>query len=132
MAVLLPIGGFKSHHRSPMITMVAILFALSPTPQAVPPQTPLPVTIKVTQDVSLEPYRRDREEQRIRAMLQFFGGGKAVVIRRGQTFQMITRDGQMEGGCRIRFQKGEYELASCWWREGFTDNRSDIFVVVKK
>jgi hypothetical protein len=39
--------------------------------------------------------------------------------------------GQMEGGCRIRFQRREYEIASCWWREGFSDHHADIFVVKK-
>lgn len=92
--------------------MIAILFVLLLIPQNEPEsRTQLPVTIKVTQDVSLEPYRRDREQQRIRAMLQFFNGEKEVVIRRGQTFQMVSRDGQMEGGCRIRFQKKDYDIA---------------------
>lgn len=120
--------------------MIAILFALSlalqDEPKALPSlpvtlRTPLPVTIKVTQDVSLEPYRRDREEQRIRAMLQFFNKGEnAVVIRRGRTFQMVSHERQMEGGCRIRFEKKDYDLAMCFWLDGYTDHRSDIFAVI--
>lgn len=38
------------------------------------PEPESPVTIKVTQDVSLEPYQRDREKQHIRGILQFFTG----------------------------------------------------------
>lgn len=107
------------------------MFVLSLTLQNRPEP---PVTIKVTQDVSLEPYQRDREKQHIRGILQFFlgdGEKEAVVIRRGQTFQMVSSVGQMEGGCRIRFQKKDYEIASCWWREGHVDRQADIFVVVK-
>jgi hypothetical protein len=115
------------------IAMIAIVFVLSLTFQIKPePRTPPPlVTIKVTQDVSLEPYQRDKEEKHVRGVLQFFHGGKQVTIRRGQTFQVVSNVGQMEGGCRIRFQKVDYEIASCFWRQGFADHQSDIFVIVK-
>jgi alpha-amylase/alpha-mannosidase (GH57 family) len=95
------------------------------------PANPMPVTITVTQDVIVEPYRIEREQQHMRALLQFFNDQKPVVIRRGRTFQMVYEMGQMEGGCRIRFQRREYEIASCWWREGFSDHHADIFVVKK-
>lgn len=98
------------------------------------PPNDRPVTIAVTRDVILERYSREREQQQPRGLLQFFSPSsdeKPVVILRGQTFQMVSEMGQMEGGCRIRFQRREYEIASCWWREGFTDHQADIFVVKK-
>lgn len=111
--------------------MIAItLVWLSLTLQAQPDPPTEPVTIEVTQDVSLEPYEIERE--RVRAILQFFNDETEVVIRRGQRFQMVSSVGQMEGGCRIRFQKKDYEVSSCYWREGFGDHQSDIFVVIEK
>jgi len=112
--------------------MIAVIFLLSlMLPGQPKTRAESPVTIKVKTDVSLEPYQRERELEHVRGVLQFFYVGERVVIRRGQTFQMVSPVGHMEGGCRIRFQKKDYEVASCFWREGFTDHQSDIFEVVK-
>ncbi len=51
-----------------MIAMALVWLSL----QAQPDTSTKPVTIEVTQDVSLEPYEYERESKRIRAILQFF------------------------------------------------------------
>lgn len=102
------------------------------TAERAAPPTEVPVTIAVTRDVMLKRYSKAREQQRPRELLQFFSASKeekSVAIRRGEIFQMVSKAGQMEGGCRIRFQGLEYEIASCWWLDGFSDQRSDIFVI---
>ncbi len=109
--------------------MVVAGCAKAPSPSD--PREPTPSSIEVTEDVSLEPYEYEREGKRFRAILQFFNDEEKVVIRRGQRFQMISSVGQMEGGCRIRFEGKDYELASCFWQGGFADNRSNIFVVIE-
>jgi hypothetical protein len=109
-------------------TTLLLLVTLQPKPST----QRLLVTIEVTRDVVVEPYRKDREEADIRELLQFFNAETAVVVRRGQRFQVSRSRGSMEGGCWIRFQRLEYDIASCWWLDGFTDHHADIFVVVEK
>jgi hypothetical protein len=104
------------------------LFALFILQATAKPPNDRPMTIAVTKDIILERYRTEREQQHIRGLLQFFDDEKPIVIRRGHTFQMVNKTGQMEGGCRIRFERREYEIASCWWLEGFSDHQADIFV----
>ena len=119
--------------REEAIRKVATLLAnfLRAAQATTQPLVASPSSIAVTEDVSLEPYEYERESKRIRAILQFFNDETKVVIPRGQRFQMISSVGQMEGGCRIRFESKNYEVASCFWLEGFADHRSDIFVVIK-
>jgi hypothetical protein len=35
-----------------------------------------------------------------------------------------------EGGCRIEFEEALYELISCPWVPGFTDNQEDVYRIV--
>ena len=89
----------------------------------------LPVTITALRDVEVA--NRQPLGFEVRGTLYAGRSEEAFVIRKGETFQMIAVRG--EGGCRIRFNKREYELSSCPWLEGFTDHWTDIFeVVVKK
>lgn len=92
----------------------------------------VPVTITVAQDV---PVRRHSESgaRGVRGVLYYSAParGKDFVIKKRETFQMVTPD-LGEGACRIRFQRNEYELPSCPWLEGFTDHQADIFRVAKK
>ena len=55
---------------------------------------------------------------------------KPFRIKKGQTFQMIELLG--EGECRIRFEKKDYEVASCPWLEGFRDRETDIYKPVAR
>jgi hypothetical protein len=80
----------------------------------------LPVTMKVTQDVEVGHFERHR-----RGRLEMAGNAKPFTIKKGETFQMTKLLG--EGECRIRFMKREYDLAACWWLEGFTHRESDIY-----
>lgn len=110
-----------------MAAFALVMWVLFQTPA---PSTAEPIaTITVLKDVSLERYDRAREEEHIRTVLQFFGTGLPATIPRGQSFQMISKTGQTEGGCRIRYQKREYDIGSCWWLDGFSDHRTDIFTV---
>lgn len=105
-----------------------VLVALSLAPQT---RWRLPVTIKVTQDVSVEPYPHNPPKGR-RGVLYVGRLEKVFQIKSGQTFQMVNAPRDSEGGCRIRFDKKEYEVLSCWWLDGFTDPQEDIFVVSRK
>jgi hypothetical protein len=109
-------------NREEAIRRVAMLLAnfLKAAKATTQPLVASPSSIEVTEDVSLEPYEYEREGKRFRAILQFFNDEEKVVIRRGQRFQMISNVGQMEGGCRIRFEGKNYELASCFW-QGVTE-----------
>jgi hypothetical protein len=37
-----------------------------------------------------------------------------------------------EGGCRIEFEKKQYDVSSCPWLDGFTDHQEDVFKVVSE
>jgi hypothetical protein len=92
----------------------------------------LPVTIEVTQDVQLKnlPAGQSDGSQQERGSLYIGLDSKPFLIKKGQTFEMVTLE--PEGACRIRFEKREYFLSSCPWLDGYRDHQSDIFKVIPK
>jgi hypothetical protein len=114
-----------------MMIAIALLSLLSPAAQLLPREPTdrwyrahLPVTMKVTRDVEVIPY--SHLERHRRGRLEILAtGAKPFTIKKGETFLMTKLLG--EGECRIRLLETEYELASCWWLEGFTDRESDIY-----
>jgi hypothetical protein len=84
------------------------------------PNWQLPATIEVLRDVKAG--RGSYERGRLGLDSDEF------VIKKGDRFQMIEI--HAEGGCRIRLKQAEYDLASCFWLEGFTDSQADFFKVV--
>ena len=122
------VAWFESATKATMAAPLVLvpLFALQ---AGTKPSADRPVTIEVLKDVSLEPF--DTSKEHLKGLLLFFNEQKPVVIRRGQTFQMIRPWGQMEGGCLVRYQRKEYEISSCFWQEGFRDHQTDFFVVKK-
>jgi hypothetical protein len=114
-----------------MLAAIGLLGILGAPVQSPPPEpstawyrSHLPVTIEVVQDVEAKPEPGPTEPYQ-RGTLYIGRNLKAFRIRKGQTFQMTRLLG--EGGCRIRFQKNEYELGSCRWLSGFSDRESDIY-----
>src|ERR1700682_6503974 len=94
------------------------------------PRPRVPVTIEVARDVEVKPYSELRRPdgsylKQMRGTLYIARTFKGFWIEKGHTFQMVKIYG--EGGCRIRFEKREYDLGSCPWLEGFTDRQTDIF-----
>jgi len=88
----------------------------------------VPITIEVTRDVpvkTLEIMPNPSYSQERGSLYS----NTAFLIREGQRFQMIKMG--MEGGCLIEYKGSQYELISCPWTPGFTDNQSDIFVIVE-
>ncbi len=109
----------------PAAIILALLMQQSPS--VVTSATRLPVTIRVTKDVLVTPDLQT--VPRLRGVLYVYAMKNGpVVIKAGQTFQMIKDTG--EGNCRFRFQGQTFESAFCSWMDGFTDHRGDIFVVV--
>ncbi len=88
----------------------------------------LPITIEVAQNVPVKTSERraDGSYGQERGSLY---SGTAFRIRSGQRFRMIETLG--EGSCRIEFQGSLYDLSSCPWLPGFTDNQADIYRIVE-
>jgi hypothetical protein len=84
------------------------------------PNWHLPATIEVLRDVKAGRGAYERGKLGLDA--------DEFVLKKGERFQMIEIHG--EGGCRIRITRAEYDLASCYWLEGFADSEADIFKVV--
>jgi hypothetical protein len=87
------------------------------------PSWRLPATIEALRDVTVGrgPHERTR--------LTIFGDDSGeFVIKKGERFQMVAI--YSEGECRIRFQKMERDISSCYWLEGFADQEPDVFRVV--
>jgi hypothetical protein len=84
-----------------------------------------PVTIEALQDVAAHAEETGRQ---VRGVL-YVGRGQSFTIKKGRRFLMvkILYD---EGGCRIEFEKRQYDVSSCPWLDGFTDHQEDVFKVV--
>lgn len=87
----------------------------------------LPITIEVSQDVPVRTAER-RADGSYRQERGALYSRNPFRIGEGQRFQMVAVLG--EGSCRIEFQGSRYELSSCPWVPGFTDNQADIFRIV--
>ena len=87
----------------------------------------LPITIEALRDVPVKATERrpDGSYGRERGTLY---SRSSFRINKGQRFQMVTMLG--EGSCRIEFQSALYELSSCPWVPGFTDQQTDVFRIV--
>jgi hypothetical protein len=86
---------------------------------------PLPVTIRVLQDVQV--FSRAEPGGGMRRGRLYIDTPPDFVIRKGRTFEMFKAEA--EGGCRIRFEKREHFLGSCPWMPGFRDRQADIFEI---
>jgi hypothetical protein len=82
----------------------------------------LPATIEALRDVEAGPYNARREQRGVLYTDRVFK------IRKGERFQMVKV--YSEGSCRIRFKSKEYDVSSCHWLEGFTDQEADIYKVI--
>lgn len=83
----------------------------------------LPLTVEVTQDVPVKTSTDGDWSQR-----GTLYSTTETRIEKGQRFQMIEIGN--EGGCRISFQGLEYEIFSCPWLPGFSDQQKDIFLLL--
>ena len=106
-----------------MITVVAIVLLMG-VPQS---DQRVPVTVRVKQRV--EVIRGKGCMERDKLCLDDTTS-KPFTIEKGETFEMIEE--LQEGNCRIRFKKREVEISDCWWRQGFRDQRLDIYEVIPK
>ena len=106
-----------------MITVVAMVLLI------VVPQSDqrVPVTVRVKQRV--EVIRGEGCKERDKLCLDDTMS-KPFTIEKGETFEMIEE--LHEGNCRIRFKKREAEISACWWRQGFRDQRPDIYEVIPR
>jgi hypothetical protein len=87
----------------------------------------LPITIETLHDVPVKSTERrpDGSYGQERGTLY---SGTSFRIDKGQRFQMVAMLG--EGSCRIGLQGALYELSSCPWMPGFTDQQTDVFRIV--
>lgn len=85
----------------------------------------LPVTIETLVDV---PAHAEGAARQVRGVLYISPDEQPFTVKKGQRFLMVKIHG--EGGCRIEFEKKQYNVNSCPWLEGFTDHQEDIFKVV--
>lgn len=104
-----------------MKAVLVALLALSPIAQT---RWRLPVTVEVFQDVPAQVEGKDGQRRGV----LYVDRGQVFTVKKGQRFLMVKL-GQ-EGGCRIEFEKKQYEVASCPWLDGFRDHQEDIFTVV--
>jgi hypothetical protein len=58
----------------------------------------------------------------------YVGRGQSFTVKKGQRFLMVKV--YEEGGCRIEFEKKQYDVSSCPWLDGFRDHQEDVFRVV--
>jgi hypothetical protein len=84
----------------------------------------LPVTIEALRDV---PAHAEETRGQARGVLNL-GRGESFTVKKGQRFLMVEIHD--EGGCRIQFEKKQYDVSSCPWLDGFTDHQEDVFKVV--
>jgi hypothetical protein len=84
----------------------------------------LPVTIEAVQDVST---RSVETGGQARGVL-YVGRGNAFTIKKGEHFLMVKI--AAEGGCRVEYEKRQYNVSSCPWLDGFRDHQEDFFKVV--
>ena len=83
-----------------------------------------PVTIEALQDV---PAQVEKTAGQVRGVL-YIGRGPAFTVQKGRRFLMLRVN--KEGGCRIEFEKRQYDVSSCPWLDGFRDHQKDVFEVV--
>jgi hypothetical protein len=67
----------------------------------------LPVTIEALQDV---PAHVEEAGGQKRGVL-YVGRGQSFIVKKGQRFLMVKVN--QEGGCRIDFEKRQYDVSSC-------------------
>lgn len=84
----------------------------------------LPATIEALQDV---PARAEETGGQKRGVL-YVGREESFVVKKGQRFLMVQI--HQEGGCRIEFEKRQYDVSSCPWLDGFRDHQEDVFRVI--
>jgi hypothetical protein len=99
------------------------LFALSTLDQT---KWRFPVTIEALEDV---PAQVEETAQQVRGVL-YVGRGPLFTVKKGRRFLMLKVN--KEGGCRIEFEKKQYDVSSCPWLDGFTDHQEDVFKVVSE
>ncbi len=110
----------------PIGALSVALAALSAIGQSMPRQTTwrLPVTIEALQDV---PAHAEGAGRQARGVL-YVGRGQTFTVKKGQRFLMVKL--YDEGGCRIEFEKKQYDVSTCPWLDGFADHQEDVFKVV--
>jgi hypothetical protein len=86
----------------------------------------LPVTIEALQDVPAHVEEAGGERRGV----LYIGRGESFLVKKGQRFLMV-KVGQ-EGGCRIEFEKRQYDVSSCPWLDGFRDHQEDIFGIISR
>jgi hypothetical protein len=106
---------------------LAMLLVVVPIAQT---QWELPVTVRVLRDVQARGYTAEEHGTQAARGILYIALTARFVIRKFQTFQMVKI--YAEGGCRIRFQNREHDVASCPWLDGFRDHQADIFEVLPK
>jgi hypothetical protein len=84
----------------------------------------LPATIEAVQDVST---RSVETAGQARGVL-YVGRGNSFTIKKGEHFLMVKI--ATEGGCRIEYEKRQYNVSSCPWLDGFRDHQEDFFKIV--
>lgn len=87
----------------------------------------VPITIEVTRDVPVKTSERKSDGSYGQERGTLYSRAE-FLISQGERFQMLEIGS--EGGCRIEYQGLRYELSSCPWVPGFTDDQADIFVIV--
>jgi len=110
--------GFLS---APMRAIYIAMVALSTIDQTT---WHFPVTIEALQDV---PAHIEEAGGQRRGVL-YVGRGSSFIVQKGRRFLMVKVNA--EGGCRIEFEKREYDVSSCPWLDGFRDHQKDVFRVV--
>jgi hypothetical protein len=101
--------------------LLVLILALHPAAQ---PTNNLSLTIEVLRDVLVMASGAEK-----RGTLSLIGDrSESFTIKKGQRFQMMKR--YVEGQCWIRFQNRDYDVASCPWLDGFSDQQEDIFKIV--
>ncbi len=108
----------------PVDAVCAMLIATATLSVAGQTRWQFPVTIEALQDV---PAHADDAGTQHRGVL-YVGRGQAFTVRKGFRFQMLKIN--KEGGCRIEFEKKQYDVSSCPWLDGFRDHQNDVFWVV--
>ena len=83
-----------------------------------------PVTIEALKDV---PAQVEETAQQVRGVL-YVSRGPSFTVKKGRRFLMLQVN--KEGGCRIEFEKKQYDVSSCPWLDGFRDHQKDVFEVV--
>jgi len=111
-------------------TIVAWLVAAADQQTRSIPGWHLPVTIEVTRDVEVKPTLGVSHEARGTLYSWNLPSSKPVLIKSGERFQMVKI--YFEGGCRIRFKSGNYDVTSCHWLLGFADAEADIYRVLDR